>query len=625
MYETEANFKTESSAQIPPEVISAFGQLKGKLAARTLISWGEHCTECGWPTCYSTCDLYEAREDLKCRRFVDGMVRLDCVEALNGYLLKISFKRWGKLWARGNFKLYSTLRAERMERRDHWISDTLHHLPLPAGIKRTVSLKRYAVKKRLANQGAPDGPEPSSFLLECYNPQPVTVRLSLTIRSLHSALSGPLSSLVQLAPGFRRSRELTESTIPFQKLIDVPSGLHRSRIPFAEIAPFVTLRSPFSIDITPNDVDDGITLYFGAMDFVKEDVLPTAKEPRTLKCVVWDLDNTLWNGVLVEDGLDKLRLRPGVAEVIRELDQRGILQSVASKNNLEEAVAALRRFQLDTYFLYPQISWGPKSEAIKAVAKSLNIGIDSLLFIDDSEFELQEVRAACHGVKVLNARDYLRLPEMDEFRVPVTAESASRRQMYQVERDRQASATRFGDDYLAFLRSCDIKLRITRLGAENIERVYELTQRTNQMNFSGNRYDRDVLKAVMDASHLDTYVMTCEDRFGSYGVIGFSIVDSREPRLTDLMFSCRIQSKRVEHAFLAYVIRKYRRNAATGFMANYRRTARNAPSGRVFGDLGMQETAATDGVSHWVFPNGKEAPDEGIVAIETLDDAAVGR
>ncbi len=117
---------------------------------------------------------------------------------------------------------------------------------------------------------------------------------------------------------------------------------------------------------------------------------------------------------------------------------------------------------------------------------------------------------------------------------------------------------------------------------ENLERVHELTQRTNQMNFSGNRYDREVLRKLLASPYLDTFVLSCEDRFGSYGVIGFSIVDRREPRMTDLMFSCRIQSKRVEHAFLASVIRRYIAETGKDFYANYRKTPRNAPSGQVF-------------------------------------------
>ena len=157
--------------------------------------------------------------------------------------------------------------------------------------------------------------------------------------------------------------------------------------------------------------------------------------------------------------------------------------------------------------------------------------------------------------------------------------------MYRVESVRQESARDFQDDYLAFLKHCDIRLQIWPLTEGNLERVHELTQRTNQMNFSGNRYDRKVLKEVLHNRFLDTYVLSCEDRFGSYGIIGFGIVDNREPRMTDLMFSCRIQSKRVEHAFLALLLRKYVSLTGRDFHANYRKTSRNLPSGQVFADL----------------------------------------
>src|ERR1700742_5408988 len=111
MYETEANVRTESSAQLPPDVIASFGELRGKVVARTVLPWSEHCTECAWPTCYTTCDMYSPREDGRCRRFVDGMVRIDCPTAFNGYLIKIRFKQWGKLWTPGNLNLHSIARA----------------------------------------------------------------------------------------------------------------------------------------------------------------------------------------------------------------------------------------------------------------------------------------------------------------------------------------------------------------------------------------------------------------------------------------------------------------------------------------------------------------------------------
>ena len=620
MYETEAHLKTESSSQIPPEVLTAFGELRGKILSRSLISWGEHCTECGWPTCYSTCELYVPREDLKCRRFVEGMVRVDYPASLNGYLLKIRFKRWGMLWARGNFRLQSTSRAERLEQRDYRIGTALQRLPLSAPLRRKATNKRYALKKRLASRGAAGDQKPTSFMLECYNPRPETVRLSLRIASLHS--NHPFPNLIQIMPGFRRERELTPSEISFQKLVEVAPGFHRESIPFEEMDGTLDLRLPFAIDITPNNVEESLTLYFGMMDFVQEEKAKPGRV-KTIKCVVWDLDNTLWDGILVEDGLEKLRLKPGIAEVIQELDRRGILHSIASKNNEEEALQALRRFGLEEYLLYPQISWQPKSESIKAIARSLNIGVDSLLFVDDSDFELHEVQAGCEGIKVLNAGLYGTLPEREDCRVPVTAESASRRKMYQVETARRAVAQSFGQDYLAFLRHCNIKLEIKPLMEENLERVYELTQRTNQMNFSGNRYDRKVLRGILATSHLDTYVMACEDRFGSYGVVGFSIVDRQEPRMTDLMFSCRIQSKRVEHAFLAFIIRKYLAELNRDFLANYRKTPRNAPSGQVFTDVGMEKVSESeDGVSVWVFPKDKTPLEDGIVAIN-ISGAAV--
>lgn len=192
--------------------------------------------------------------------------------------------------------------------------------------------------------------------------------------------------------------------------------------------------------------------------------------------------------------------------------------------------------------------------------------------------------------------------------------------MYQVEAKRQGMAEDFGNDYMSFLRDCQIQLSLRPMTQENLDRVHELTQRTNQMNFSGSRYDRDVLATLLGTPHLDTYVLSCEDRFGSYGVVGFSIIDSREPRMTDLMFSCRIQSKRVEHAFLAHVIQKYVSSSGRDFCANYHKTSRNAFSGKVFADLGMEEAGESDGVTSLVFRKNRDIPKDGVIRIVLQED-----
>jgi FkbH-like protein len=604
MYETESNHKIESGGELPSEVVSAFAELKWKVLERTVLPWSEHCTECVWPTCYTSCDLYTPREDGRCRRFTDGMVRVECPSAVNSYLLKINFKRWGKLWTPATARLHAAAQAVEIERRDYRIGNALYQLPLPSKVKYMVTGKRYSFKKRMASRPANSSALPGSFLLECYNPQSFEIRLSLTMRSIDQ-----------------------EAKIPFQTLIRLTPGFHRVRIPASDIAKVLDLRMPFNIEIIPNDIEDGTTLYFGLMEFVREvEITPAADKTnqdktKKIKCVVWDLDNTLWDGILVEDGAPRLKLKPGIGDIIRTLDARGILHSVASKNNHDEAMQVLKQFGLDEYFLCPQISWLPKSESVRAIARQLNLGMDSLLFIDDSTFELEQVKAVCPEVRVLDALQYRTLTEMQECQVPVTAESQQRRKMYQVEAERQGMAEEFGNDYMAFLRDCRIELSIRPMTEENIDRVHELTQRTNQMNFSGSRYDREVLRTILETPYLDTYVLSCEDRFGSYGVVGFSIVDSREPRMTDLMFSCRIQSKRVEHAFLAHTIKTYVGRSGRNFYANYRKTSRNAPSGKVFADLGMEEIAVSDGVTSLIFPKNKEVAEDGVIRIVFQEEA----
>jgi FkbH-like protein len=529
------------------------------------------------------------------------MVRIESQSAANPYLLKIRFKRWGKLWTPGTIRLRDASKAEKLEIRDHRIGSTLQRLPLPSLVKITAT-SRYGFKKRMASPASSGADLPTSFLVECFNPESHTVRLSLTMRATDE-----------------------HAMMPFQKLIHLTPGFHRIRVPLEEITALIDLQQPFGIDLIPNDDANETTLYFGLMEFVTELAQSEKASPieKKIKCVVWDLDNTLWDGVLVEDGAERLRLKTDIAATIQKLDQRGILHSIASKNNSEEALQAIKKFQLEQYFLCPQISWQPKSDGIKAIAQQLNIGLDSILFIDDSEFELEEVRAACPEVRGLNAEHYRSLPERSECQVPITAESQQRRKLYQVEANRQTLAQSFSHDYMAFLRHCQIQLSVLPMTEENLERVHELTQRTNQMNFSGNRYDREVLRKLLSSPHLDTFVLSCEDRFGSYGVIGFSIVDRREPRMTDLMFSCRIQSKRVEHAFLAGVIRRYIAETGKHFYANYRKTPRNAPSGRVFTDLAMEETETRDGVLSLRFPKDREVPEDGVINVVMHDEMAV--
>jgi len=523
------------------------------------------------------------------------MVRIPHPDALNSYILKIRFKRWGKLWTVGNTLLYEMDKARSLERRDRWIGTGIQFVPL-SHLRVKLTQKRYQYKMAATPQLTNSQRPPNCFLLDCYNPEKQVIKLSLTMRSLDG-----------------------EQKIAFQRLLDLSPGFSRHKVPFVDISKVLDTKSPFGIDMIPNDVPDGTTLYFGFMDFVFDSSFQPAQS-KLCKCVVWDLDNTLWNGILAEEGPDRLCLKPGMADILKELDRRGILLSIASKNDPGEALSVLRHFKVEEYFLCPQISWNPKGGALRRIARTLNIGMDSLLFVDDNEFERAQVKAACPEVEVLDAKEYVSLLDRSECQPVVTEESRKRRQLYREQEIREVAEERFEGDCFAFLRDCHIQLRIRPMAKDTLERVHELTQRTNQMNFSGNRYDRKQLEQILTSEHLNTYVLDCEDRFGSYGTVGFSVIDKREPRMKDLMFSCRIQAKRVEHAFLTYVIRKYVSATGSDFYVSYRETPRNGQPGKVFHDFGFEKLGENDGTLDLVFRKDYELPDDKLIQLVVQDD-----
>jgi len=327
------------------------------------------------------------------------------------------------------------------------------------------------------------------------------------------------------------------------------------------------------------------------------------------------LDNTLWDGILLEDGAQKIRIRQLVVDIIKETDRRGILHSIASKNNVDDAMKILQLNGLDELFLYPQISWNPKSESIAKIARLLNIGIDTVAFVDDQQFEREEVKSALPQITAIDAVDLKDIVDREECAVPITDESRQRRSMYKQQQHRDDVLSSFKGNYLEFIRECDIRLHVGNLEEDNLERVYELAQRTNQMNFSGKRYTHDELKSLMASKSHETWVIRCVDKFGSYGIAGFAVVDLREPRLVDIMFSCRIQGKRVEHAFFNFLLRRYVHAHSQPLFANYRRNTKNAAAGKVFEDMNFEALEEKEGILSLVFKSECPIPDDRVIQV----------
>jgi len=279
-----------------------------------------------------------------------------------------------------------------------------------------------------------------------------------------------------------------------------------------------------------------------------------SKKEQQIKCVVWDLDNTVWQGVLLED--KKVKLNDNVSTVMHELDKRGILQSIASKNDHEDAMAKLREYGLSEYFLYPQINWEPKSTSINQIAKDINIGVDTIAFIDDQQFELDEVAFSLPKVLTVNANCINNILGMSEF-MPrfITEDSRIRRQMYQSDIMRNDLEKSFAGTKEDFLKTLDMKLTVSLATENDLQRAEELTVRTNQLNTTGYTYSYEQLKYFGTSSSHVLLIAELEDKYGPYGKIGLVLLEKNksEWRVKLLLMSCRVMSRGVGSVLIHYI------------------------------------------------------------------------
>ncbi len=324
---------------------------------------------------------------------------------------------------------------------------------------------------------------------------------------------------------------------------------------------------------------------------------PSPSGGQKLKVVVWDLDHTVWDGVLSEG--DSLTLRPGVRACIEALDARGVLQSVASRNDHGPAWTKLVDFGLAEYFLAPQINWGPKSESIKALAQKINVGLDTFALIDDQPFERDEVAFSLPAVRVYDAGEIATLLARDEF-MPrfVTADSRERRILYQRDFARQEAETNFSGANDAFLATLDMTLRVAPAEPGDLERVEELTLRTHQLNTTGKTFSHAELEALRRSAGHRLLVAELDDRFGGYGKIGLVLLATTPTawRVELFLMSCRVMSRGVGGALITW-LRQEAKAAGVALQAHFIETDRNRMMYVTYRFAGFEEIAEENGVS----------------------------
>ena len=614
--------------------------LGAAIRRRSLTVWQEHCSECAMPDCYSTCAFYTPRTDYKCQRFTGGAAVLPGTSHAAAPLL-IKFGKWARLLGTGPTPLQDVQTANAAESRALARAGWLDTAP---GVRGLLA----PVRRRMINNRSKTGAWGTTqtdhlyFVIETFTRSDKPIALALSCKVLDAPGAAP--------------------TPPFQATLTLQPGYNVQAVPLRCFVSAEQVGKPYSMQIAPANDGETPEVAFGFVDVAELDGAPNPavivaeamSQARTLsavrtataanvavaqktatgsaaageqaatgargaataekslagapadatklpkiKCVVWDLDNTLWQGVLVEDGLPNLRLRAEAVHAVLELDRKGILQSVASKNDREGAMQALEHFGLKDYFLYPQVSWGPKSQAVATIRQALNIGIDTFAFIDDQQFERAEVLSQHPPILGIDALQLTELTTNDRFQVEITAEGATRRKMYQEEAQRNAAFEGQSEgNYEEFLRSCDIGVEIAYLAEADLERANELAQRTNQLNTSATRYTADQLRKMMTpGSPMRALTVRASDKFGKYGLIGLAVVDEPQGLIAAMMYSCRIQGKLVDDAMVSWLEATYGR--AQPLRARFNATKKNTPARQLLERTGFELETTDAGGEIW--------------------------
>jgi FkbH-like protein len=340
---------------------------------------------------------------------------------------------------------------------------------------------------------------------------------------------------------------------------------------------------------------------------------------KSRRCLVLDLDNTLWGGVLGDDGLANIVLGNGnpTGEAFLDLQRaalalhsRGVVLAVCSKNDEAIARAAFREHPemllKESHIAVFQANWDDKVRNLKAIAAALNLGLDALVFLDDNPAERQLVRRELPTVAVpelpedpaLFARTLLAAGYFESTRF--TSDDRKRNEQYRAEGLRANLAAQ-ATDLESYLRSLDMTIEFRPFAPVDRPRITQLVNKTNQFNLTTHRYTEAQIRSFEEDRSAATLQIRLTDRFGDNGLISVVICreQGREWHIDTWLMSCRVLKRRVEHAVLNKLVEEARRFGICALVGSYIPTERNGLVSSLFDDLGFTKTEASGETSHW--------------------------
>lgn len=333
------------------------------------------------------------------------------------------------------------------------------------------------------------------------------------------------------------------------------------------------------------------------------------------KCLLLDCDNTLWGGIVGEAGRDGIELDPNIypgkayydfQRTIAQVAEQGVMVGLCSKNNEADVLDVLdnhpHSLLKQRHLVGHRINWEDKERNIEALVEELNIGMDAVVFVDDSAIECERVKSFLPDLTVLSVPKQLwDLPLIFEGkglfdRLAVTEEDRRRTERYRVEAVRRQSAAGFKDTD-QFLASLALKAKIAAADAKTATRVAQLAQKTNQFNLTTRRYAEAEIAAMTASPDHAVFTLTAGDKFGELGLTGVFIArrDGDDATIDTLLMSCRVLGRKLEHAFVATCIETLQQRwQPRRWHAEFLPTAKNAQVADFWPRFGFDEAAKTE-------------------------------
>ncbi len=349
-------------------------------------------------------------------------------------------------------------------------------------------------------------------------------------------------------------------------------------------------------------------------DFLKEVAFVickyfAAEKGMTKKCIVLDLDNTLWGGIVGEDGPNGIKVGPGdpISEAyndfqlkIKELKSRGIVLAICSKNNLQDALDAFtarKTMPLSVNdFAIKKINWQQKSQNIQEIAQELNIGLDSLIFIDDNPAEIAQVKTILPEVTsiLLPAQYELMKSIFDDYpfldKLKILESDRNKTEQYRQEAERKELKSS-APDLSEYLTQLEITLKLREAGKSDLERIHQLFNKTNQFNLTTKRYTQAEVESFYHSSEHILLCFDTADKYGDMGTVGVLLISlSDGPFIDSFLMSCRAMGRGIEKEVMRRVIdillTKYQ--TPTTLKGRYIPTPKNIPVTTFYDSLGFQ-------------------------------------